>query len=113
MYLCNVNEDRRNELITCGSPNVTCIPTVDDIDVAISEFIDVQRFYNDVITGRRVFHETFNLTDEEASYFITPWQIYSLSLDCSRYYVSQGFQCIFAAHYSEKYSFHFPDQLHV
>ena len=100
------DEDRRNELIVCGSPNVTCIPDEEEIFRAIKEFMDIQHFYHDVVNGRRVFHETFNLLHEESEYFYTRGQINALALECSRIYDRQGFQVVYAAHYSAKYRLH-------
>ncbi len=100
------NEDKRNELLVYGSPNVSCLFGDDGIEQMITEFEDVQRYFcYGGVRGRKVMHETFNLLDEEAAYF-TPWEIDALALECSRYYDQMGFQVIYAVHFSESKRLH-------
>ena len=100
-----INEDRKHELVSYGSPNVTCFGGEEAIERAIKEFKDIQRYYSKT-EGRKVHHETLNLTDEEAKSFINGAQIDAFALDCSRVFDKQGYQVIYAAHYSNKYRLH-------
>ncbi len=99
-------ENRRNELLVYGSPNVTCFPGEDGIRQAISEFKTVQTYLHYPLYGRRVFHEIFCFSEEERYGFQRIEQINDLALTCSKVYDHLGFQVIYAVHYSEEKKLH-------
>ncbi len=102
-------ENRRDELLIYGSPNVTIYSDneSDAISKAIREFKDIQRFFAvDGIKGRRVYHEILSMLDEEAQSFTNLYQIELFALECSHVYDVQGHQVVYASHYSENLRLH-------
>lgn len=95
------NEDRSNELIAWGGMGVGCYATP---ELVIEQFRRVQDTYGmNVKGGRRIFHETLGIRDEE---FERMWRdynlVYQIAMKCAEQYYSMGHQVVFAVHHAPK-----------
>ncbi len=104
------DEDRLNELLLYGSPNVL-IYGKDGIQNAIDEFNTVQRYYHGRwIKGPKVHHEVFRMSSDETDFFVKNYDRRRLldgyALNCSRLYADLGFQVVYAVHLSSGKGMH-------
>lgn len=95
-------EDRRNELFAYGAIGASCNP-----EVAIEQYKIVQKSFRGRSIGKRVFHETLELNEEEVSLLNNdPRHMFSYANQCAYFYYNLGFQVVFAVHWDQKRKFH-------
>ncbi len=95
-----VNENRADELISWGGRGAGCYATP---ELVIEQFHYIQSTYGiQARGGRRLFHETFNITAEEFDQLNRDYGIVCrIAAECAEFYFSLGHQVVFAVHYSE------------
>lgn len=81
------------------------VASVDDI---IQQFLFVQHAYGiEKRGGRRMYHEVFNLMDEEvAELGFSLQRFWQLGMGCAQIYYGMGFQVVFAVHWEYGKHFH-------
>lgn len=99
------NEDRADSLISYGGSGVRCYGTPEEM---INQFLYVQYVYNiDRRGGRRLYHEVFNLTDEDFKrlcFDLNQVNIFAQTI-CNVYY-KMGHQVVYAIHYEPEEHLH-------
>ncbi len=90
-------EKRENELVYCNSLGVMLSL---GIDHCIYEMEQLQRFYSiNNRGGRRMFHETLELTEQETSCFDSIASLSKFADSCAYIYYQMGFQVVYAVHF--------------
>lgn len=99
------DEDRANELLRYGAAGVAYYLTIDDI---IQQFLFVQNTFRiNQRGGRRMYHEVYNLLDEEVEKLnYNPQELWLLGMECSQVYYQMGFQVVFAIHWDNGKHYH-------
>lgn len=99
------NEDRVDSLISYGGSGVNHFGTSEEM---INQFLHVQRVHNiDRRGGRRLYHEVFNLTDEDFKrlcFDLDQVNIFAQRI-CNVYY-QMGHQVVYAIHYEPEEYLH-------
>jgi len=100
------NEDRADDLITCGAAGAGYYQTAEDM---IQQFKYVQNTYRiNSRKGRRMYHEVLNLLDNEAAWLnYDPFWFWKVGIEDCQIYFQLGFQAVFAVHYEESKHYHF------
>lgn len=90
------NETRGDELIGWGGMGVGCYASP---ELMIEQFHYVQRVYGMNKNGRMLYHETFNITDEEFNKLDNDYnRVNWIALECAKVYYSNGYQVAYAIH---------------
>lgn len=98
------NENRMDELISIGGCGVLTNNGVEEI---IYQFNQTQQIYDlDNRGGRRLYHETYSFSDEEIYAIGDISLLDEIAFEICRYYYLQGYEAIYAIHYSEEKHFH-------
>lgn len=110
--ICYITRSRKNEtrldsLKAVGGAGVAYYLGAEAI---IQQICFVQNVYRiDNRGGRRMYHEVFNLLDEEVECF--KWNkegvLWSIGMECCQVYFQQGFQAAFAVHWEPNKHWHF------
>lgn len=100
------NELYWKDLIGTGAFGVGMNLTADE---QIREFLFVQNAYNiENRGGRRMHHEIFLLSDEEAArLYYRSDLMWWFAAECASFYFRQGYQVVFAVHHQGKFHVHF------
>lgn len=94
------NETRGDELITWGGMGVGSYASP---ELVIEQFHFVQMAYGINKNGRMLYHETFNITDEEFDKLDNDYnRVKQIALECAKIYYSNGYQVAFAVHDARK-----------
>lgn len=93
------NEYRGNELIAWGGAGVGYY---DLPEFVIQQFSGVQKTYGiEGRGGRRLYHETFNLTDAEFEQLGRNYDLVNqIAIKCAEFYYLMGHQVVFAVHHA-------------
>ena len=100
------DEQKMNDIVAYGGAGVGYYLSVEDI---IQQFQYVQKTYNIASRGgRRIYHEVFNLFDEEMDAIKYDLNVlWKIGMECCQEYFKMGHQAIFAVHCERGKRFHF------
>lgn len=94
------NETRGDELLAWGGMGVGCYASP---ELMIEQFHYVQMAYGINENGRMLYHEIFNITDEEFNKLGNDYnRVNLIALECAKVYYSNGYQVAFAIHDDRK-----------
>lgn len=102
------DEGQGHDLLLYDVVGAINVASVDDI---IQQFLFVQHVYGiEQRGGKRMYHEVFNLMDEEVDLLGHSIQrLWQLGMGCAQIYFGMGFQVVFAVHWElgKRYHLHF------
>ena len=100
-----VNEDRFDNLISYGGVGVNCFGRPEEM---ITQFLYVQRIFNiESRGGRRLYHEVFNLTQEDFCRLCLDLnQVNILAQTICSVYYQMGHQVVYAIHNEQEEHLH-------
>lgn len=98
-------EDRKKECLMCGGKGVAVYQPVDFV---IRQIEYVQKVFGiERRRGRRMYHETFSISEEE---FVRMGRnvhvLYSFADQCAQYYFDAGYQVVYAVHGTSESNLH-------
>lgn len=94
------NEDRRDELIAWGGMGIGYYASP---ELVIEQFHYVQDVFGISKGGRKLYHETLNITEKEFEWLGNDYgRIYQAAVKCAELYYMNGYQVVFAIHDAKK-----------